>query len=352
MRKKLINLAFGALATLALGLAGCGGGGGGGGTSATTPTVTNTAPVANAGTTQSVVTGTVVTLDGSASNDANGDSLTYSWIITSKPAGSSAVLSSSTAVKPTFTADVAGAFVLNLIVNDGKISSVTASVTVNATSSVINTAPVANAGTAQSVVTGTVVTLDGSGSNDANGDLLTYRWSFTSKPAGSSSALSSAAVAKPTFTPDVAGAYVLNLVVNDGKTNSVASTVTVTVLVPKITNIQVTGAFNSIMLQWDAVNYQLTENIEIWRSKTNDATTAIKVGTVNISYQMYSDTPPRSSGYSETFYYWVRIIDSTSTAGEFNLTQGTPGSTANDPAYVQCVLSAQITGGDVNACHW
>ena len=114
-----------------------------------------------------------------------------------------------------------------MVVNDGKINSATAMVTVNLTSSVINTAPVANAGTTQSLVTGTVVTLDGSGSNDANGDSLTYSWVITSKPAGSSAALSSATVVKPTFTPDVAGAYVISLVVNDGKINSATATVTV-----------------------------------------------------------------------------------------------------------------------------
>lgn len=84
----------------------------------------------------------------------------------------------------------------------------------------INVAPVANTGTVQNVYTGTVVTLDGSGSSDANGDLLTYSWAFTSKPIGSSATLSSATTVKPTFTADVAGTYVFNLVVNDGKVNS------------------------------------------------------------------------------------------------------------------------------------
>jgi len=186
----------------------------------------NAAPVANAGTGQSVVAGAVVTLDGSASSDANSDPLTYSWTFTSKPAGSSATLSSTTVANPTFTADAAGAYVINLVVNDGKIGSASATVTV--TASVANAAPVANAGTGQSVVAGAVVTLDGSTSSDANSDPLTYSWAFTSKPAGSTATLSSATAAKPTFTADVAGAYVLNLVVNDGKINSASTTVTVT----------------------------------------------------------------------------------------------------------------------------
>ena len=191
-----------------------------------TASVANAAPVANAGPPQSVTTGSVVTLNGSGSSDANGDPLTYAWAFTSKPAGSSAALSSATVVNPTFTADVAGSYVLNLVVNDGKVNSSPSTVTI--TASVANAAPVANAGPPQSVTTGSVVTLNGSGSSDANGDPLTYAWAFTSKPAGSSAALSSATVVNPTFTADVAGSYVLNLVVNDGKVNSSPSTVTIT----------------------------------------------------------------------------------------------------------------------------
>jgi hypothetical protein len=182
--------------------------------------------VADAGTPQSVTTGSVVTLDGSASSDANGDPLAYSWAFTSRPAGSGAALSSATVVNPTFTADLAGSYVLNLVVNDGKVNSAPATVTI--TASVANAAPVADAGTPQSVTTGSVVTLDGSASSDANGDPLAYSWAFTSRPDGSGAALSSATVVNPTFTADLAGSYVLNLVVNDGKVNSAPATVTIT----------------------------------------------------------------------------------------------------------------------------
>ena len=191
-----------------------------------TASVGNAAPVANAGTAQSVLVGTKVTLAGSVTDANVGDTITYSWSLTSKPSGSSAALSSATDVRPTFTADVAGDYVVQLVVNDGKVDSVASTVTITASAG--NAAPVANAGAAQSLAITTLVTLDGSGSSDANGDTLTYSWSLTSKPTGSSSALSSATVVKPTFTPDVAGDYVVQLIVNDGKVNSVASTVTVT----------------------------------------------------------------------------------------------------------------------------
>jgi len=93
-----------------------------------------------------------------------------------------------------------------------------------------NNSPVANAGTSLSIVVGTVITLDGSGSSDANNDSLTYSWALSSKPGDSSATLSSTTVVKPTFTPDVAGVYVINLIVNDGKVNSAAATVSITAL--------------------------------------------------------------------------------------------------------------------------
>jgi hypothetical protein len=188
----------------------------------------NAAPIANAGNTQNVVTGAPVTLDGSGSRDANGDLLSYSWTVASRPAGSVATLSSTTDAKPIFTPDEAGAYIFNLVVNDGKLNSAPATVSVIATAAASNAAPVARAGSAQSVVVGTVVTLDGSNSSDANGDLLTYNWTVTSKPNGSAAELSSAADPKPTFIPDIAGTYVFILVVNDGKVNSAAATVAVT----------------------------------------------------------------------------------------------------------------------------
>jgi hypothetical protein len=65
-----------------------------------------TAPVAEAGLDQNLSLNSTVTLDGSGSSDADGDTLFFSWSITSKPLESSASLSDLTAVNPTFTADV------------------------------------------------------------------------------------------------------------------------------------------------------------------------------------------------------------------------------------------------------
>jgi hypothetical protein len=170
---------------------------------------------------------TLVTLDGSASSDANFDFLTYRWNIITKPTGSTSALSSLSSSKPTFTPDKVGVYVLTLIVNDGKVDSevVATSITVSAA----NSAPVANAGNNQTVLRTAVVTLSGATSTDANaGDILTYKWTLTSKPTGSSAALSSGTALAPTFVADLAGVYVATLMVNDGKVDSNVATVAVT----------------------------------------------------------------------------------------------------------------------------
>jgi len=191
-----------------------------------TTTPGNTPPVANAGPDQTVQAGATVTLNGSGSSDADGNPLTYQWSFVGIPTGSTAKLSNPTAVMPTFVADVAGQYVVKLIVNDGKAMSPQDTVTVTTTGG--NTAPVANAGPDQSVQAGAVVTLNGSGSTDADQNPLTYDWSFVSVPTGSAAALSNPTAAKPTFIADKAGVYVIQLIVNDGTVNSTPDTVTIT----------------------------------------------------------------------------------------------------------------------------
>ena len=186
----------------------------------------NVAPVANAGPDQGgKALGSLVTLDGSASSDANGDPLTYSWSLTTKPAGSAAVLANPTSVSPTFTVDRAGTYTAQLIVHDGTVSSAPDSAIISTS----NVAPVANAGPDQAgKLPGAPITLNGSLSSDANGDSLTYSWTFVSKPAGSTATLAGSTTVSPTFTVDRAGDYVVQLFVNDGTVNSLPDTVTIT----------------------------------------------------------------------------------------------------------------------------
>ena len=192
-----------------------------------TTTPGNTAPVANAGPDQTVQLSATVTLNGSGSSDVDGNPLIYQWTLVTVPAGSAARLSSLTTVMPTFVADRGGDYVVRLVVNDSTVNSAPDTVTITTTGG--NTAPVANAGADQSVQLGATVSLNGSGSTDADGNQLTYDWSFVSKPTGSSAAVSNPTATTPSFVADQAGQYVLQLIVNDGTVNSTPDAVTIAV---------------------------------------------------------------------------------------------------------------------------
>ncbi len=180
------------------------------------------APTANAGVNQTVKHHSLVQLTGSGT-DSQSRPLTYQWSLTTKPAGSTAVLSNATLSNPTFIADLPGNYVAQLIVNNGVQNSPPSTVTITT----LNTAPVADAGLNQTIPVGALVALSGAGSLDADGDAITYSWTLTSRPAGSSSFLSAPNSSTPTFIADVAGIYVVQLIVSDQFTASNPSTVTI-----------------------------------------------------------------------------------------------------------------------------
>ena len=187
----------------------------------------NAPPVARAGDDQQVSRSTTIHLDGTASSDPDDDTITYAWSIVSRPTGSTSTLDNPTSPTPQILADQVGDFVFSLIVSDGFLTSAPDQVVVK----VINDAPVANAGPDQEGLVGTSSSFDGSGSSDANGDTLTYQWGIISSPPGSTAALTNPTSVTPGFTPDKPGAYVIQLVANDGTVDSAPDTLTLTVRV-------------------------------------------------------------------------------------------------------------------------
>lgn len=103
----------------------------------------------------------------------------------------------------------------------------------------VNHAPVADAGADQAVLPGVTVQLDGWGSSDQDGNGLTFQWTQT---AGTPVSLANPTAARTTFTAPTQGTSVtLSLVVNDGTTNSVADSVTVSVPAPSGDNLARSG---------------------------------------------------------------------------------------------------------------
>ena len=187
-------------------------------------------PVANADTDSTGAQGTLVTLDGSHSYDPLGRPLTYAWTLVDKPTASTlSSLTSADTVAPTFTPDARGNYTVNLVVNNGLVSSVADAAVVTVTGE--DGAPTANAGPDQEVEDCTTINLDCSASSDPDGDTLKYSWEVQSKPTGSltsNSTFSDRTAAKPTFYPDIAGNYVLSCAVYDGKNWSSPDTVALT----------------------------------------------------------------------------------------------------------------------------
>lgn len=136
----------------------------------------NTAPEAHAADGGGIRAGSVKTLDGSASFDADNDPLTYAW---SQTGGPTVSLSSGTAAKPTFTAPfsaVGQTLTFSLKVNDGQADSAAVQVSVPVTDA---NNPPAVAINAVPVKEGVQVTLNSTAS-DPDGDLpLTYLWEQT-----------------------------------------------------------------------------------------------------------------------------------------------------------------------------
>jgi hypothetical protein len=177
-----------------------------------TITPVNDPPIANAGGDRTANEGDVVTLDGSASTDPEGDPLGYEWV---QIAGPAVDLQGASTAAATFTApagDVTLTF--GLVVNDGELLSAQSQINVTITN--VNQPPVADAGAAQRVSAGVPVSLDGSASYDPDGDVLTYAWT---QVAGIAVDVTGTTTARPAFVSPVVGAHTVltfELTVSDG----------------------------------------------------------------------------------------------------------------------------------------
>jgi RHS repeat-associated protein len=197
----------------------------------------NAPPVAYAGPDNTVLRTDIIYLDGTGSYDPDNNALLFSWNIVSRPAGSISELDDTALPTPSLPADQEGDYVVRLTVNDGLVDSAPDTVVINS----INAVPVADAGPDQTVPRNTSLTLDGSGSSDANNDPLTYAWSILSAPAGSTATIGNPTAVNPLVTPDQAGVYNIRLMVNDGHGGNAQDNVTIAATAPSVTVPNVVG---------------------------------------------------------------------------------------------------------------
>lgn len=127
----------------------------------------NHPPVADPGR-DSLTESLIVSFDGTASLDPDGDALTYHWDFGDGASAAGAKVQHGYAA--------AGTYPIILVVDDGK--GLRNSVAQAARSLVIHQPPVADAGGNRQVCTGDVITFDGSKSVDPQGGALRYAWDF------------------------------------------------------------------------------------------------------------------------------------------------------------------------------
>lgn len=174
-----------------------------------TVSINNRAPSADAGGPYTVYKTEPVSFNGLGSVDADADPLTYQWDFADGTTGTGAT--------PMHSYSASGIYNVSLIVHDGLENSApaTSTVTVN------NHIPVAHAGGPYSAFRNDVINFNGLGSTDSDGDALSYLWSFGDD--------STATAATPAHAYTSSGSYSVTLIVNDGESNSLVSTASVSI---------------------------------------------------------------------------------------------------------------------------
>lgn len=168
----------------------------------------NSGPRAVLGNVEAACTGDTISFDASGSNDADGDSLKYTWNF-----GDGTVVDGGSKVSHRFSEG--GTYKVSVTVDDGSGSPCGTSTDV--TTVKVNTPPVADAGENLVCCQNQKNVFDGSGSTDADGDKLTYSWDLGDGGTASSQTVEHAYAQS--------GNYNVRLTVDDG-TGTSCSTAT------------------------------------------------------------------------------------------------------------------------------
>ena len=168
-------------------------------------------PTADAGLNQTVPEDTIVNFDARGSSDNIGI-VSYEWDFGDGANG--------TGITTTHNYIQLGIYTVTLTVKDAAGNSDTSLITITVLDV---TAPIANAGPAQTVAEDTLVTFNGSQSSD-NVDIINYTWTFTDITPQTLNGTN------PTYNFTTPGTYIVTLTVTDMAGNNATDTVTIIVL--------------------------------------------------------------------------------------------------------------------------
>ncbi|MFT3936416.1 MAG: T9SS type A sorting domain-containing protein [Chitinophagaceae bacterium] len=265
-----------------------------------------TAPVASAGTAQTITLPTsTVTLSGSGTGTNGASISSYSWVKTSGP--SSGSITTSNAASTTVTGLSQGVYVFSLTVTDNHGLTAVSSVTIT-----VIAAPVADAGPSQTITTSSTA-LSASASYSTNGAITSYQWQQVSGP--SAVVISNANSATPLVSDMSSGSsYSFQLTVTDvaGASSSAVTGVTVvsSLLPVQFSYFNGIAASGSNLLKWGTASEQNNSYFSIERSADGNSFTSIgsvtAIGNSSTAHD-YSFTDGNLT--AATYYYRLKQVD-------------------------------------------
>ncbi|WP_303805605.1 phage tail tip fiber protein [Aeromonas rivipollensis] len=101
-------------------------------------------------------------------------------------------------------------------------------------------------------------------------------------------------------------------------------------------NVQASGAFHTVLVDWDGPTYRGHSHAEVWRAESDSLPAATLVGTTIAN--MFSD----AIGKGAKFYYWVRFVNGQDDRGPFHGEHGVVAETSRDVQDILDELQGKI----------
>jgi len=286
----------------------------------------NRVPIANAGEDFNSKEGQEVFLNGGKSLDPDGQVLTYDWISSNDLNLNNETKSNPNFITPAVLED--SLITIFLRVSDSDIWSKLDTVNINVSD---NISPVANAGLDKTVLSGSIVELDGSSSIDADGDSLLFSWVGPKDIKILDIFKSKATFLAPIVSEETILRFMLN--VSDGGAPTTPDTVLVTIeSLDKYVSItdpgsqvpagidfpislSVTDDFNAkeINILYSKGGDETVTSIVMDKGSTNSIDNSLKLS----GKATYTGVIPGKDISANGFYYRIQLIDDMNVVQEF-----------------------------------